>query len=170
VRSTAVHNAYRNFPLHVRYDQAGTWSVQAKSMVHQCSNKRDMASYRRTQRRNTDTRGTSYRTTMHQDVGDIPKQPSRLDRCISMLLGLVQPQSNASPKFAKQDPIPILTHWSCNVFVLTHALWPGVVRKTYEWVHDGENLPFMATVLLYLTAHIYMTVREATVLLHMGAK
>lgn len=95
---------------------------------------------------------------------------SRLDRYFSLILQLIQPQPNASPKFAKQDAVPVLTHWSCNVFILSHALWPGLVRFAYSRFYDGGSLPFSATLLLFAGAHLYMMAREGTVLINLGSK
>ena len=103
---------------------------------------------------------------MNQKVVSI----SRLDYYFSLLLQFIQPQPNASPKFSKQDAVPVLTHWSCNVFILSHALWPGLVQLAYSRLHDGENLPFAWTLLLFIAAHVNMTVRAGTVLISLGAK
>ena len=95
---------------------------------------------------------------------------SRLDYYLSLLLQLIQPQPNASPKFAKQDAVPVLTHWSCNVFVLSHALWPRLVQLAYSRYYDGASLPFAATLLLFAGAHLNMMAREGTVLINLGSK
>ena len=95
---------------------------------------------------------------------------SRLDHYFSLLLQLIQPQPDASPKFAKQDPVPVLSHWSCSVFTLSHALWPWLVQLAYSRLHDGESLPFAWTLLLFIAAHVNMTVRAGTVLISLGAK
>jgi len=112
-------------------------------------------------------RHTSYET-MHQKARSAIQQ--HIDHYFSLLLQFIQPPPNASPKFAKQDPVPVLTHWSCNVFVLLHALWPGLVQLAHSRLYDGESLPFSGTVLLFVTAHIGMTVRAGTLLMNLGAK
>jgi hypothetical protein len=103
---------------------------------------------------------------MNQKVVSI----SRLDYYFSLLLQFIQPQPNASPKFSKQDAVPVLTHWSCNVFILSHALWPGLVQLAYSRLYDGASLPFAATLLLFAGAHLNMMAREGTLLINLGAK
>lgn len=89
---------------------------------------------------------------------------------ISAVLQLVQPPPNTSPTFAKQDPVPVLSHWSCSVFTLSHALWPCLVQLAYAKLYDGQSLPFPATLLLFAGAHINMMAREGTLLINLGAK
>lgn len=103
---------------------------------------------------------------MRQNVSDV----SRLDHYFSLLLQLIQPQPNASPKFEKHDPVPVLTHWSCNVFVLSHALWPRLVQFAYSRFYDRASLPFAGTLLLFAGAHLNMMAREGTVLINLGSK
>lgn len=105
---------------------------------------------------------------MHQKASGAIQQ--HVDYYFSWILQFIQPTPNASPKFAKQDPVPVLTHWSCNVFILLHALWPGVVQLAYSKFTKEDSLPFTGTVLLFITAHLIMTVRTATALLNLGAK
>lgn len=95
---------------------------------------------------------------------------SRLDRYFSLLLQFIQPQPDASPKFAKQDAVPVLTHWSCNVFILSHALWPGLVQLAYSRLYGGASLPFAGTLLLFAGAHLDMMAREGKLLIDLGAK
>ena len=103
---------------------------------------------------------------MHRKDSGTPQQ----NDCISALLQTIQPQPNASPKFAKQDPVPVLTHWSCSVFVLSHALWPRLVQLAYSREYGGAGLPFAATLLLFAGSHLNMMAREGTVLINLGAK
>lgn len=103
---------------------------------------------------------------MNQKVSGV----SRLDRYFSLLLQYIQPQPDASPKFSKQDAVPVLTHWSCNVFILSHALWPGLVQLAYSRLYDEATLPFAGTLLLFAGAHVNMMAREGTLLINLGAK
>ena len=103
---------------------------------------------------------------MHLKDSAAPQQ----NDCISALLQLVQLPADASPTFTKQHPVPVLSHWSCNVFTLSHALWPCLVQIAYASFYDGASLPFAATLLLFAGAHLNMITREGTVLINLGAK
>lgn len=66
--------------------------------------------------------------------------------------------------------MPVLTHWSCSIFTLSHALWPSLVQLIYSRFYDGAALPFVATLLLFAGAHLNMMAREGTLLINLGAK
>ena len=95
---------------------------------------------------------------------------SQQSDAISTLLQLVQPPPDATPTFAKQEPVPILSHWSCNVFTFSHALWPALVQLAYSKFYDGQSLPFAATLLLYTAAYLNMIARAGTALVNLGAE
>jgi hypothetical protein len=98
------------------------------------------------------------------------QQPGIVEPCISKLLEVIQPPIDASPKISKHAPMPVLSHISSNAFVLTHALWPGVVQLAYSQLYDGKTLPLWATVLLYNFAYINMIVREDNAMSKLGLK
>jgi hypothetical protein len=98
------------------------------------------------------------------------QQPGIVEPCISKLLEVIQPPINAAPKLSKQAPMPVLSHISSNAFVLSHALWPGLVQLAYSQLYDGKTLPLVATVLLYNFAYINMIVREDNAMSKLGLR
>lgn len=55
------------------------------------------------------------------------------------------------PVHAKTDPVPYLTMWSTDLFVVLHALWPMGLQ--YAWIHwTGHNLSPYAALFLYIIA------------------
>jgi hypothetical protein len=99
-----------------------------------------------------------------------PSGASRLDHYFSLLLQFIQPHPDTSPKFSKRDAVPVLTHWSCNVFILSHALWPGLVQLACSKFYDGATMPFTGTLLLFAGAHLNMMAREGMLLINLGTK
>jgi hypothetical protein len=55
------------------------------------------------------------------------------------------------PVFQKDEPIPYLTQWSCNAFIILHALWPMAIQVLY-YQYMGTNLHPLAMLALYSTA------------------
>jgi hypothetical protein len=66
--------------------------------------------------------------------------------------------------------VPVLSHWSCNIFTLSHALWPCLVQLAYSRFYDGQSLPFAGTLLLFTVAYLNMIARAGTALVNLGAE
>lgn len=170
MRSTALRNVYRNFAWR---DAAGGWSVQANDCrIYTFRTRRSETCCTAGLSTYPEETGLSLviSETMNKVVDSTPKQPGPLDRCIAILLRLVQPLPDASPTFAKEESVPVLSHWSCNVFILAHALWPGLLRLAYSRLYNGQTFPFVGTVLLYHASHLYTMAREGIALIKIGEK
>ncbi|QIW94593.1 hypothetical protein AMS68_000111 [Peltaster fructicola] len=63
------------------------------------------------------------------------------------------------PVHKKTDPIPVLTDWSANLWILAHALWPMVVHRAFTAL-TGWNLHPIGAFLLYTFALKFNAFRE----------
>jgi len=55
------------------------------------------------------------------------------------------------PVFSKDDPVPYMSQWSANAFIIIHALWPMALQTMY-YRYMGTNLHPAAVYLLYSSA------------------
>lgn len=73
------------------------------------------------------------------------------------------------PVFKKSEPIPVLAHWSVDVWVIVFAAWPMALQGLYYWA-TGTGMPAFGTFVLYWFAFQANAIHEVKVLARLGQK
>lgn len=71
------------------------------------------------------------------------------------------------PVFKKSEPVPILTLWSCDLYVMVFAAWPMLV----QWLcigMTGSNTSPLLTFFLYALAFQFNAIHEVKVVERLG--
>lgn len=55
------------------------------------------------------------------------------------------------PIHQKSDPVPVLTDWSCELWIIAHTLWPMLVHRAFTYATGWRLHPIVAF-LLYAAA------------------
>ncbi|CAF9919817.1 MAG: hypothetical protein GOMPHAMPRED_001880 [Gomphillus americanus] len=77
--------------------------------------------------------------------------------------------STPYPVFKKTDPVPTLTHWSMNAFILVHCLWPMALQYVY-YRYTGHNIHPILAYLLYSFAFKFNSAHQLVVLRRLALK
>ncbi|EGP89142.1 unnamed protein product [Zymoseptoria tritici ST99CH_1A5] len=73
------------------------------------------------------------------------------------------------PIHAKTDKMPVLSEWSCHVWILLHAIWPMLLQQAYiSWT--GYDFHPFAVYFLYTMAMQINSIHEVKILRRLGYK
>lgn len=72
------------------------------------------------------------------------------------------------PVFAKTDPVPYLSQWSCHLYILAHATYPMLVHRALVWFRGGAPLPLLAVFGLYALCMQANSIHEVHILRRIG--